>query len=76
MPTNSDSEEGIKYLVYKMSMYLAKMTMHDYELSGRKQSLVGIGALYVALKICEQLKKNFAIITPEIVAKLVKAAKA
>lgn len=50
--------------------------MHDYDLSGRKPSLVGIGALYVALKICEQLKKNFAIITPEIVAKLVKAAKA
>ena len=57
-------------------MYLAKMTMHDYELSGRKQSLVGIGALYVALKICEQLKKNFAIITPQIVLKLVKAANA
>lgn len=57
-------------------MYLAKMTMHDYDLSGRKQSLVGIGALYVALKICEQLKKNFPIITPQIVLKLVKAANA
>ena len=33
------------------------MAMHDYHLSGRRPSLVGIGALYVALKICEQLKK-------------------
>jgi len=46
-----------------MSLYLAKMLMHDYELSGRKPSLVAVGALYVALKICEQLKKK-VLITP------------
>ena len=40
--------------------------MHDYELSGRKPSLVAVGALYVALKICEQLKKK-VLITPQIV---------
>jgi hypothetical protein len=44
-----------------MSLYLAKMSMHDYELSSRKPSLVGVGALYVALKICEQLKKTSLI---------------
>lgn len=53
LPTNSDGEEGRKLLVQKMSMYLAKMSMHDYELSGRKPSLIAVGALYVALKICE-----------------------
>ena len=53
IPTSSDTQEGMKRLVYKMALYLAKMAMHDYELSGRRPSLVGIGALYVALKICE-----------------------
>lgn len=31
--TKSDQDE-IKLLVYKMSIYLAKMSAHDYELSG------------------------------------------
>ena len=70
IPTNSETPEGLKLLIYKMAMYLGKMSMHDYDLSGRKPSLVGIGALYVALKICEQLKKD-TLITNEIVQKLV-----
>lgn len=53
MPKNSDSSEGQKLLVLKMAQYLAKMSMHDYDLSGRKQSLVAVGCLYVSLKICE-----------------------
>jgi hypothetical protein len=53
IPTNSDSEAGLKLLMSKMAMYLGKMALHDYDLSGRKQSLVAIGCLYVALKICE-----------------------
>ena len=53
IPTNSDTPEGLNLLIYKMSMYLAKMSMHHYELSGKKPSLVGVGAIYVALKICE-----------------------
>ncbi len=36
MPTNSDTHAGQKLLILKMSLYLAKMSMHDYELSGRK----------------------------------------
>jgi len=75
IPTNSETPEGLNLLIYKMSMYLAKMSMHHYELSGKKPSLVGVGALYVALKICEQLKKT-SLITNEIVTKLVSVAQA
>ena len=42
-----------KLLIEKMSLYLAKMALHDYELSGKKASLQAVGSLYVALKICE-----------------------
>ena len=66
IPTSSDTPEGLNHLIFKMAMYLGKMSMHDYELSGRKPSLVGIGALYVALKICEQLKRD-TLITNHIV---------
>ena len=53
VPTNSDSPEGQRLLIFKMAMYLAKMAVHDYELSGKKPSLLSVGALYVSLKICE-----------------------
>lgn len=74
VPTCSNTPAGLNHLIYKMAMYLAKMSMHDYELSGRKPSLVGIGSLYVALKICEQLKKD-TLITNVIVQKLVQVAR-
>jgi len=70
IPTSSDTPAGLNHLIYKMALYLGKMSMHDYELSGRKPSLVGIGSLYVALKICEQLKRD-TLITNVIVQKLV-----
>jgi hypothetical protein len=41
-----------------MSLYLAKMALHDYDLQGKRASLQAVGALYVALKICEQLRKT------------------
>ena len=41
-----------------MAIYLAKMSLHDIELSARSPSLLAVGAIYVALKICEQLKKK------------------
>ena len=51
---NLDEEARAEnYLIEKMSIYLAKMSMHDLELSGRKPSLLAIGSIYVALKICE-----------------------
>lgn len=57
-----------------MSLYLAKMSMHDYDLSGRRPSLVAVGALYVALKICEQLKKT-NLISSQIVSQMVRASR-
>ena len=57
-------------LILKMSLYLAKMSMHDYELAGQAPSLLATGALYVSLKICEQLKKT-QLIHPGLVPKIV-----
>lgn len=59
------------FLIEKMSIYLAKMIMHDYELSQRKPSLLAIGSIYVALKICEQLKKK-EFISTVVVQRLIK----
>lgn len=67
---SSDTPEGLQILIQKMSMYLSKMAMHDYDLSGKKPSLLAVGSLYVALKICEQLKKT-TLISNDIVKKLV-----
>jgi hypothetical protein len=74
LPTNSDCKEGQKLLIHKMSLYLAKMSMHDYELIGRNPSLIAVGAMYVALKICEQLKR-IALIVPQVVEQLVAVSK-
>jgi hypothetical protein len=52
-PTAEDQEKVQKYLVEKMAIYLAKMSMHDDELATKKPSLLAVGAIYVALKICE-----------------------
>ena len=57
-----------------MSIYLAKMAMHDYALSSRSPSLLGIGAIYVALKICEQLRKR-CLINQHVVQRLLKNSK-
>lgn len=51
-------DKGLNVLIEKMALYLSKMALHDYELSGKKASLQAVGSLYVALKICEQLKKT------------------
>lgn len=53
-----------------MSIYLSKMVVHDYFLSGCLPSLVAIGSFYVALKISEQLHK-ISIIDLNLVRKLV-----
>lgn len=56
-----------------MAIYLAKMSMHDNELSSRHPSLISVGAIYVALKICEQLKKK-EFINSEVVTKLIQTS--
>lgn len=53
LPQESDSPEGLKILIQKMSLYLAKMSMHSINLAGRLPSLIAVGSMYVALKICE-----------------------
>lgn len=58
-----------------MALYLAKMSLHDYDLSGKKPSILAVGSLYVALKICEQLKRVH-LLTGEVVCKLVNISKA
>jgi len=55
-------------------VYLTKMSMHDYYLSTKKPSLVAVGSIYVALKICEQLKKK-EFISQELVGKLINASR-
>lgn len=68
-----DDSKDRAALIYKMSIYLGKMAVHDYDLSGKVPSLVAIGCLYVALKICEQLSKE-SFITAELVQKIVEVS--
>jgi len=54
----SNSPEGRKVLQYRMALYLSKLSVHDYSLSGMNVSLIAIGCVYVSLKIVEQLKRE------------------
>lgn len=62
------------YLIEKMTIYLAKMSLHDHNLSAKNPSLLAVGSIYVALKICEQLKKR-DFINADIVNKLIKISR-
>lgn len=57
------------YLIEKMAIYLIKMSVHDLDLASYKPSLLAVGSIYVALKICEQLK-NKTIINAAIVHRI------
>lgn len=50
------------------------MSMHDVDLCSRNPSLLAVGAIYVALKICEQLKKK-DFINSSVVTKLIQISK-
>lgn len=54
-----------KDFIQLMSIYLGKMAMHHEGLCSKKASLVGASTIYVALKICEQMRQK-QILTPEI----------
>jgi len=41
-----------------MSIYLAKMALHHEYLCTKKSSLIGASSIYVALKICEQMRQK------------------
>ena len=47
--------------------------MHDLDLATRKPSLLAVGCIYVALKICEQLTKK-DLINVNVVTKLIKVS--
>ena len=63
-----------QFLIEKMAIYLAKMSMHDIDLASRNPSLLAVGAIYVALKICEQLKKK-DLINAQVVTRLIQVCK-
>jgi len=72
---NQDDLEKVEsFLIEKMAVYLCKMSMHDYYLSTKKPSLIAVGSIYVALKICEQLKKK-QFISQDLVGKLISSSR-
>lgn len=62
-----------KDFISLMSLYLGKMGLHHEGLCTKKASLMGAAAVYVALKICEQMRQK-PILTPEIQSALVVAS--
>lgn len=62
-----------KDFISLMSTYLGKMALHHEGLCSKKASLVGAATVYVALKICEQMRQK-PILTPEIQNALVAAS--
>lgn len=45
-------------LLKHVTVYLAKMNCHDYQLTGKKPSLLAASTIFVAMKICEQINKE------------------
>lgn len=45
-------------LIQHVSIYLAKMNLHDYQLIDKKPSLIAASTIFVSLKICEQINKE------------------
>jgi len=71
---HSENELKVQqYLIEKMTVYLAKMSMHDVDLCAKPPSLLAVGAIYVALKICEQLKRK-DLINSTVVTKLIQVS--
>lgn len=61
-----------RQFIHMMSIYLAKMAMHHETLCVYKSSLLGASSIFVALKICEQMRQS-PILTKEIFADLIAA---
>ena len=62
------------FLIEKMAIYLAKMSMHEISLAVRNPSLLAVGSIYVSLKICEQLKKK-DLINSHVVERLISVSR-
>lgn len=54
-------EVSEKDFISKMTIYLAKMNMHDYIFCSIKPSLQAAASIMVSLKLCEQLKQSVTI---------------
>lgn len=50
-----------KDFIHVMSVYLGKMAIHHEKLCGKSSSLLGASSIYVALKICEQMRQKTLI---------------
>ncbi|CDW72824.1 n-terminal domain containing protein [Stylonychia lemnae] len=62
-------EHEEKDFISKMSVYLGKMCLHHEKLCYKKSSQLASSCIYVALKICEQMRKK-TIFTTQILADL------
>ena len=62
-----------KQFIHLMSVYLAKMAVHHEQLCYKQSSLLGAASVYVALKICEQMRSK-TILTREIYSNLLAAS--
>eukprot|EP00347_Sterkiella_histriomuscorum_P017039 403350891 len=44
--------------ISQMSVYLAKLTLHHEKLCYKRSSMIAAASIYVAMKICEQMRKR------------------
>lgn len=59
--------------IHLMSIYLAKMSLHHENLCTKQSSLLGASSIYVALKICEQMRQS-TILTKDILHNLLQVS--
>lgn len=67
------NDNADKEFIQIMSIYLAKMSVHHETLCVLKPSLLGVSSIFVALKICEQMRQQ-TILTKEIFDNLVQVS--
>ncbi len=53
-----------KDFIYMMATYLSKMCLHHEKLCNKQSNLLGASSVYVALKICEQMRQKTFITKP------------
>jgi hypothetical protein len=60
-------------LLERMSIYLAKMSVHHMDLASLKPSFLAIGSIYVSLEICGTLIKK-SLMNEKIVKKMLEVS--
>lgn len=61
-------------LIQHVSIYLAKMNLHDYQLIDKRPSLIAASTIFVSLKICEQINKE-EYLSESFIKKLIELSK-